>query len=172
MTKRGEKLVGVDEEQLREQLRTERDPKAIKRLVAALEYKSGLSPVKIQDKYGWHEQTVYDWLDIVAEREGVALGDRPRGGSSSRLTDDQWDQLTATLAASPSEAGIDAPAWRPPLVREYIAENFDVEYSPAHMYRVMKKAGLSVQTARPIHYEADPEEQRRWRAEFKKSGRH
>ena len=32
----------------------------------------------------------------------------------------------------------------------------------------MKKAGLSVQTARPIHYEADPGEQRRWRAEFKK----
>jgi hypothetical protein len=42
MTKRGEKLVGIDEEQLRQQLRTERDPKVIKRLVAALEYKSGL----------------------------------------------------------------------------------------------------------------------------------
>lgn len=51
MTKHGEKLVGVDEEQLREQLRTERDPKAIKRLVAALEYKSGLSPANIQQKY-------------------------------------------------------------------------------------------------------------------------
>jgi transposase len=171
MTKHGEKLVSVNEEQLREQLRTERDPKAIKRLVVALEYKSGLSPAKIQHKYGWHEQTVYDWLDIVAERDAFALGDLPRGGSHSRLTDDQWDQLTATLAASPSKVEIDAPAWRPPLVREYIAENFDVEYSLAHMYRVMKKAGLSVQTARPIHYKADPEEQRRWREEFKKSGR-
>jgi len=171
MTKYGEKLADVDEKQLREQLRTEHDPKAIKRLVAALEYKSGLSPAKIQGKYGWHEQTVSDWLDIVAERDTSALGDLPRGGSQSHLTDDQWDELTATLAASPSEAGVDAPAWRPPLVHEYIAENFDVEYSLAHMYRVMKKAGLSVQTARPIHYEADPEEQRRWRAEFKKSGR-
>ena len=172
MTKRGEKLADIDEEQLRQQLRTERDPKAVKRLVVALEYKSGLSPAKIQHKYGWHEQTVYDWLDIVAERDPVALGDRPRGGSSSRLTDDQWDELTATLAASPSEAGIDAPAWRPPLVRDYIAEIYDVEYSSAHMYRVMEKAGLSVQTARPVHYEADPAEQRRWRAELKKSGRH
>lgn len=171
MTKYGKKLIGVDEEQLREQLRTERDPKAIKRLIVAIEYKSGLSPAKIQQKYGWHEQTVYDWLDIVAERDAFALGDLPRGGSPSRLTDDQWDELTATLVASPSEAGVDAPAWRPPLVREYIAEHFDVEYSLAHMYRVMKKAGLSVQTARPIHYEADPKEQQRWRAEFKKSGR-
>jgi transposase len=171
MTKRGKKLASIDEEQLRQQLRTERDPKAIKRLVAALEYKSGLSPSKIQHKYGWHEQTVYDWLDIVAERDGIALGDRPRGGSSSRLADGQWDELTATLAASPSETGIDAPAWRPPLVRDYIAETYDVEYSSAHMYRVMKKAGLSVQTARPVHYEADPAEQRRWRTELKKSGR-
>ena len=101
----------------------------------------------------------------------VALGDHPRGGSRPRLTDDQWNQLTATLQASPAKAGVDAPAWRPPLVRDYIAENFGVEYSPAHMYRVMHKAGMSVQTARPIHYEADPEEQRHWRAEFKKSGR-
>ena len=73
MTKQGKKLTGIDEEQLREQLRTDRDPKAIKRLVVALEYKSGLSPAKIQQKYGWHEQTVYDWLDIVAERESSGL---------------------------------------------------------------------------------------------------
>lgn len=104
---------------------------------------------------------------MVAEREGVALGDLPRGGSDSRLTDDQWKKLT-TLAASSSEVSIDVPAWRPLRIREYIAETFDVEYSPAHMYRAMKKAGLSGRTARPIHYEADPDEQRRWRKEFKK----
>ncbi|WP_394295445.1 winged helix-turn-helix domain-containing protein [Halococcus agarilyticus] len=33
---------------------------------------------------------------------------------------------------------------------------------------MLHEAGLSVQTARPIHYKADPEVQRRWRAEFKK----
>ena len=171
MTGWGKKLAGVDEEQLRQQLRTETDPKAVKRLTAALLYADGFSPYEIERLLGFPAQTVYDWLDTVAERDAFALGDRPRGGSSSRLTHDQWDQLTATLAASPTEAGIDAPAWRPPLVRKYIAETFGVEYSSAHMYRVMKKAGLSVQTARPIHYEADPEEQRRWRDQFKKSGR-
>ena len=105
MTKQGEKLVGINEEQLLTQLCTERDPKAIKRLVVALEYKSGLSPAKIQHKYGWHEQTVYDWLDIVAERDAFALGDLPRGGSQSRLTDDQWEELTATLAESTHQLG-------------------------------------------------------------------
>ncbi|WP_345777860.1 winged helix-turn-helix domain-containing protein [Saliphagus infecundisoli] len=39
------------------------------------------------------------------------------------------------------------------------------------MYRVMKRSGLSYQTARPRHYKANPAEQQRWREEFKKSGR-
>lgn len=86
---------------------------------------------------------MYDWLDGVAER----------------------------VAASPSAAGYDESTWTKELVCDHIAETFDVEYSLAHMYRVMKWAGLSYQTARPRHYKADPDEQREWRAEFKKSGR-
>ena len=171
MTKWGDKLDNVDEEQLRQQLRTETDGKAVKRLTSALLYRQGKSPAEIENLLGFPEQTVYDWLDTVAERDLTALGDLPRPGQSTRLTEDQWTDLTATLAASPSEAGYDDPAWTPTLVRDYIAETFKIEYSLAHMYRVMKRAGLSYQTARPRHYKADPAEQRRWRGEFKKSGR-
>ncbi|WP_306058561.1 IS630 family transposase [Natronococcus wangiae] len=171
MTKWGRKLAAVDEEQLRQQLRTETDPKAIKRLTSALLYENGVSPAEIERLLGFPEQPVYDWLDTVAERGGLALGDRPHPGSSTRLTDEQWTELTATHRASPSEAGYDEPAWTPQLVRDHIADAFDVEYSLAHMYRVMKRAGLSYQTARPHHYKADPAQQREWRAAFKKSGR-
>ena len=52
-----------------QQLWVEDNPKAIKRLVAALEYKSGLTPDEIKEKYAWPEQTVYDWLTVVAERD-------------------------------------------------------------------------------------------------------
>ncbi len=48
MTRSGAKLVDVDEEQLRKQLWVERNPKAIKRLIAALEYKYGLCPAEIE----------------------------------------------------------------------------------------------------------------------------
>ena len=171
MTTWGDKLAGIDEEQLRQQLRTESDAKAVKRLTSAVLYKQGNSPAEIERLLGFPEQTVYDWLDTVAERDLTALGDLPRPGQSTRLTDDQWRKLTATLAASPSEVGYDEPAWSPALVRDYIAETFEVEYSLAHMYRVMKRAGLSYQAARPRHYKADPAEQQRWRGEFKKSGR-
>jgi len=171
MTTWGNKLAGVDEEQLRQQLRTETDAKAAKRLTCAVLYSQGKSPAEIEQLLGFPEQTIYDWLDVVAERDLAALGDLPRPGQSTRLTDEQWTELTATLAASPSKAGYDDPTWTPALVREHIKETFGVTYSLAHMYRVMKRAGLSYQTARPRHYKADPVEQQRWRAEFKKSGR-
>ncbi len=44
MTREGEKLVGVDPEQLRQQLRMETDAKATKQLTVALLYDAGFSP--------------------------------------------------------------------------------------------------------------------------------
>lgn len=58
----------TDAEQLRQQLRTETDPKAIKRLTVALLYVDGFSPNCIEQLLGIPAQTAYDWLDIVAER--------------------------------------------------------------------------------------------------------
>lgn len=75
MTGWGKKLAGVDEAQLRQQLRTETDPKAIKHLTVALLYADGASPYTIERLLGIPAQTVYDWLDVVAERELPALGD-------------------------------------------------------------------------------------------------
>ena len=122
MTTWGGKLDGVDEEQLRQQLRTEKDGKAVKRLTSALLYLQGNSPAEIENLLGFPEQIVYDWLDTVAERDPTDLADLARPGQSTRLTDAQWTELTATLAASPSEAGYDDLVWTAALVREHIAE--------------------------------------------------
>lgn len=67
MTKHGNKILGVTVERVREQLSEETNPKAIKRLTAPREYLAGLSPVKIEAKYGWHEQTIYGWLNRFEE---------------------------------------------------------------------------------------------------------
>ncbi|WP_459865214.1 helix-turn-helix domain-containing protein [Halorubrum trueperi] len=113
-------------------------------------------------------QTGYNWLEAVAERGPVALGDAPKSGRPSRLSADQWMELTATLHASPSEAGYGTPAWSPELLRSHIFDTYGSEYSHAHMHRLLEKAGLSRQTARPSHYKVDPAEKQRWRDEFKK----
>ncbi len=40
------------------------------------------------------------------------------------------------------------------------------------MYRVLKRAGLSRQTARPRHYKANDDEQRQFWEDLNKSGQH
>jgi len=57
---------------LRQQLRTETDAKAVKRLTSALLYGQGKSPAEIEEMLGFPEQAVYDWLDTVAPANQLA----------------------------------------------------------------------------------------------------
>ncbi|MFP9193919.1 winged helix-turn-helix domain-containing protein [Natrialbaceae archaeon A-CW1-1] len=40
---------------------------------------------------------------------------------------------------------MDAPAWTPALVQQYLAETYDVEYSIQKCQRLLKESGLSYQ---------------------------
>jgi len=106
MTKHGNKIPGVTAEQVREQLAEETDSKAIKRLTVAREYLDGLSPAEIETKYGWHEQTVYGWLNRFEERgfEAALYDDKPPG-QDPELAEDQFDEFAETLQESPEKAG-------------------------------------------------------------------
>ena len=98
MTKHGSKISGITVEQVREQLAEETDPKAIKRLTVVREYLDGLSPAEIETKYGWHEQTVYGWLNRFEERGfEAALYDTKRPGQDPALAEDQFEELAETL---------------------------------------------------------------------------
>jgi len=68
------------------------------------------------------------------------------------------------------EVGVDAPAWTPALVQEYLDETYDVEYSIPSCRRLLKEAGLSYQKPRRTAAESDAEEQETFREELKKSG--
>ncbi len=57
MSSWSENLDGVDAEQLRQQLRTETDPKTVKRLAVALLYADGFAPNQIEQLLGVPVQT-------------------------------------------------------------------------------------------------------------------
>jgi len=150
MTKHGNKIPGVSVEQVRDHITEETDPKAIKRLTAAREYLAGLSPAEIETKYGWHEQTVYGWLNRFEERgfEAALYDDKPPG-REPELADDQFEEFAETLQDPPDKAGYDEPAWTSKLARQYLLEKFDIAYSLRHVQRLMKKAEVSWKKPRP-----------------------
>lgn len=160
-TEHGGKLSDTETEDLVDQLAEQPDEgQAVMRLVAAREYKAGLSPAQIEDKYGWSEGTVYHWLGYFEERgDDAALVDKPRSGRPRKLTDEQYEQFIDELQESPQEFGYDHQAWFPLLAHHYLRSEYDVEYSLRHIRRLLNEAELSWRTARPRHHKADPEEE-------------
>jgi hypothetical protein len=76
-------------------------------------YTEGMSQSEIEGVLSFPAETMYDWLDVVAERDLAALGGALRPPNAAKPTLDQWKHLTAVLNAPPSEAGYDAPAQTP-----------------------------------------------------------
>jgi transposase len=127
MTQHGNKVPSLESQQVHDQLRKESDGKAIKRLTATREFLDGLSPAKIEAKYGWHEQTVYGWLNRFEERdfEDALYDDKPPG-RPPELSDHQFDRFAAALHDSPKQTGYDEPAWSSALAQRYLLEQFDI----------------------------------------------
>jgi len=52
----------------------------------------------------------------------------------------------------------------------HIKEEYGVEYHENYAYELLREAGLSLRTARPQHYEADPEEKAEFQDTVEKNG--
>jgi transposase len=172
MTEDGNKIPDLTKGQVREQLADESNPKAIKRLTAAREYLEGLSPADIHTKFGWHEQTIYGWLNRFEERDFEdALYDDERPGRPPELSDEQFRQFVETLHNPPEQEGYDEPAWTTALAQQHLMTEFDIAYSHRHVQRLMNKAEVSWKKPRPEPSSADEEDLERYDEELeKKSG--
>ena len=94
----------------------------------------------------------------------TGLGERE---SSQKKEQQEFEEA---VHQSPEEVGIDAPAWTPALVQQYLEETYGVEYSIPSCRRLLKEAGLSYQKPRRTAAEADEDEQEKFHDKLKKSG--
>ena len=123
--------------------------KPAQRLLAAIAYKNGVTQTELADWYGVQRRTIYSWLKRLESKPlADAVTDAERSGRPRKLTADQRETFEETLQNPPTEVGIDAPAWTPPLVQAYLRETFDADYSRPSCRRLMKEAGLSYRKAR------------------------
>ncbi len=146
--------------------------KPAQRLLAAIAYKNGVPQSELAKWYGVERKTIYNWLKRLDTDESLeqAVTDAHRSGRKRKLSETEQEQFEATVHGSPAEVGLDAPAWTPALVQQYLAETYDVEYSLPSCRRLLKEAGLSYQKPRRTAAESDADEQETFRKEFKKSG--
>lgn len=119
------------------------------RLIAAIIYKRGPSVPMLAAWLDKREATIYEWFNrLEAEPIEEAIRDEPRPGRPTKLADDEWETFGALIQKPPEEAGVDAPAWSPKIARQFLIDEFGVEYTVRHVRRLMKDIDFSKKTPR------------------------
>jgi transposase len=96
--------------------------------------------------------------------EGVAgLRDRPRPGRPCALDEGRQAALKALILRGPKLERDGCVAWRARDLRELVERRFGVGYSEGGIRRLLHGLDLSWQKARPVHPEADPKAQERFK---------
>jgi transposase len=168
-------LENISSEDLRQILAEVEGKAATERVMAAINWKEedDATQKEIAERYGYTQGWLSQWLQRLERLEDEpfedVVYDEHRSGRDTKLSEQEYDQFVEVLHESPEEAGFDAPAWTVPLARQYLNEEFDVEYSDRHVRRLLSEAGLSWKTARPRYHKADDRAQEAWQEGFKKS---
>jgi len=91
---------------------------------------------------------VSQWMKRAKEGGAGALRTRPRSGRPPKLGDEQRSQLPALLESGAEAYGFRGDLWTTERVAEVIARQFGVRYHPAHVSRILRELGWTVQ--RPV----------------------
>src|SRR4051794_37932107 len=153
--------------ELRREARRCRDTAASRRMLALALVLEGASREDAARAAGMDRQTLRDWVHRY-NAEGVeGLRDRPRPGRPCALDEGQQAALKAMVLRGPDLGRDGCVAWRARDLRGLAERRFGVRSSESGVRRLLRGLDLSWQKARPVHPEADPRAQER----FKKSCR-
>lgn len=113
------------------------------RVVAAINYKNGVTPTDIAQWYGLSRSTVYNWLErlerLPDESPETVLVDADRPGRPPKLAADQRADLRQSLAEPPREAGVDADEWSPTVLQRVIETRYGVKFSVRHARNLLRE---------------------------------
>jgi transposase len=101
-----------------------------------------------------------------AKLEGIeGLKHRPPPGAQARLSEDERAKIPELLARGAPAHGFRGEVWTCARVAEVIRKEFGVSYHPAHVSRLVRALGLSLQKPVRRANQRDEEAIRRWKEE-------
>ncbi len=128
-------------------------------------HQAGWKQSQIAEALGVTQGAVSGWLKR-AKADGVdSLRDHPPPGAASRLSDDQLAELPLLLGKGPTHYGWLGEVWTAPRVARLIKDQFAVSYHPAHMSRLLRRIGWSLQKPVTRAAQRDPNARKTWFAE-------
>ena len=149
--------------ELRALARRERDGRVSARLLALANALDGMSRDAAARAAGMDRQTLRDWVHRYNAAGVAGLRDRPRRGRPCGLDEGRQAALKGLVLKGPELKRDGCVAWRARDSRELVERRFGVRYSESGVRRLLHGLDLSWQKARPIHPEADPRAQERFK---------
>ena len=136
------------------------------RRLRALELKErGWKQTEIADALGVTEGAVSQWMKRAREQGVEGLRHKPPPGATSRLSEKERAQLAELLAHDAQAYGFRGKVWTCERVAELINREFGVRYHPAHVSRLVRALGLSLQKPARRANQRDEEAIDHWKEE-------
>jgi transposase len=130
------------------------NPRGVKRDFVALE-KRRFQAVKLFDKdlnnseigrrLKVSNQTISRWRKEHQEGGDLALRRAGRAGRLPCLDEADKSRLVELLLQGPERMGYETPLWTCERVAHLIDQNFEVDYHPGHVWRILRQLNWSVQ---------------------------
>src|ERR671915_1484165 len=126
----------------------------------------GWSQQRIAEALGVSKGAVSQWMKRARQGGGAeALKRRPAPGAAPRLSEEQRAKVPELLERGAEAYGFRGEVWTCARVAEVIRREFGVLYHPAHVSRLVRKLGLSLQKPVRRAYQRDEEAIERWKEE-------
>lgn len=126
----------------------------------------GWNQREIARALGVTEGAVSQWMKRAGEEGGVeGLRKRTSPGAPPRLSESQRVQLKELLAQGAPAHGFRGDVLGHPRTRPLIRKEFGISYHPAHVSRVVRALGLSLQKPMRRANQRDEQAIRRWKEE-------
>jgi transposase len=134
------------------------------RRLRAFELKErGWKQTKIAEALGVSEGAVSQWMKRAREQGVEGLRHKPPPGATPRLSEQERAQLSELLARGAEAHGFRGDVWTCERVTIVIRREFGVRYHPAHVSRLVRKLGLSLQKPMRRANQRDEEALERWK---------
>lgn len=136
-----------------------------RRMEAARLLRQGVKQAEVARRVGVHRQSVSRWATELEANGRRGLKKAGRAGRKPKLTEKQLRKLEGGLERGPEALGYATGLWTTARVAELIEQEFEVEYHPGHVWRILKQLGWSCQRPTGRARERDEELVRWWKKE-------
>jgi transposase len=123
----------------------------------------GWKQKEIADALGVTEGAVSQWMKRAREEGVEGLRHKPPPGATPRLSNQERAQLPELLAQGAQAHSFRGEVWTCERVAIVIRKEFGVSYHPAHVSRVVRALGLSLQKPMRRANQRDEEAIRHWK---------